>query len=112
MKIIYNNIIPVKGFSAINLFGVVFARKEFNPLSRVTINHEQIHWEQMLELLFFGFYVWYFLEWLFRIAQYRNLKEAYRNISFEREARKNETNLKYTEHRVSYSFFKYLGLWT
>ena len=28
MKIIYNNIIPFKGFKCINLFGVLFARKD------------------------------------------------------------------------------------
>lgn len=28
MKIIYNDIIPFQGFKAINLFGILFARKE------------------------------------------------------------------------------------
>lgn len=27
MKIIYNTFIPFKGFAAINLFGIIFARK-------------------------------------------------------------------------------------
>ena len=27
MKVIYNNIIPFKGFKCINLFGVLFVRK-------------------------------------------------------------------------------------
>lgn len=33
MKVIYNPILPFKGFAAINLFGVVFARRECKPLS-------------------------------------------------------------------------------
>lgn len=33
MKIIYNDIIPFKGYKAINLFGIVFARKSGRPLS-------------------------------------------------------------------------------
>lgn len=33
MKIIYNDIIPFKGYKAINLFGIVFARKSARPLS-------------------------------------------------------------------------------
>lgn len=41
--IIYNNIIPFKGFDAINLFGVIFARKEYGELSDKVINHEKIH---------------------------------------------------------------------
>ena len=50
MKVIYNNILPFKGFSAINLFGVVFARKEYEPLRSSTIQHEGIHTAQMKEL--------------------------------------------------------------
>lgn len=55
MKIIYNKLIPFKGFAAINLFGVLFARKECKPLSERTINHEAIHTAQMRELLYVGF---------------------------------------------------------
>ena len=49
MKVIYNSLIPFKGFSAINLFGIVFARKEYKELSRRTLNHEAIHTAQMKE---------------------------------------------------------------
>lgn len=42
MKIIYNKIIPRKGFGAINLLGIIFARKDY-IMSERGINHEQIH---------------------------------------------------------------------
>lgn len=84
MKVIYNNIIPFRGFTAINLFGVIFARKEREPLSKQTLNHEAIHTAQMRELLYIGFYLWYVVEWLVKLFIYG--KEAYRNVSFEREA--------------------------
>lgn len=32
MKIIYNKLIPFKGFIAINLFGIIFVRKEYKKL--------------------------------------------------------------------------------
>lgn len=64
MKVIYNSLIPFKGFSAINLFGIVFARKEYKELSRRTLNHEAIHAAQMKEMLYIGFYIWYLSEWL------------------------------------------------
>lgn len=83
MRIIYNDIIPFKGFAAVNLFGVVFARKSERPLSATTLNHEAIHTEQMKELLYVGFYICYLVEWLVRLFRRGN---AYRNISFEREA--------------------------
>lgn len=35
MKVIYNNIIPFRGFTAINLFGFIFARKEYKPLPEI-----------------------------------------------------------------------------
>ena len=70
MKIIRNNIIPFKGFRAINLFGVLFVRGAAF-ISEKTLNHERIHSRQMKEMLFVPFYVWYVIEWLIRLVQYR-----------------------------------------
>ncbi|SHG35372.1 hypothetical protein [Dysgonomonas macrotermitis] len=57
MKIIYNTILPIKGYIAINLFGIIFARKEYNPLKAALVNHETIHTAQMKELLYLFFMV-------------------------------------------------------
>ena len=105
MKIIYNSIIPFKGFSAMNLFGLMFVRKECkNRISDKTINHESIHTEQMKELGFIPFYIIYFIEWIVRLFKKGN---AYRNISFEQEAYSNETNLDYIKTRKRYTWLKY-----
>jgi len=41
MKIIKNTLIPFKGYLAINLFGVLFVRKElYSKLKLRDINHE------------------------------------------------------------------------
>lgn len=94
MKVIYNSIIPFKGFAAINLFGVVFARKECRPLSATALNHEAIHTAQMRELGYIGFYIIYLLEWIYRLPkQWRTGQSAYRAISFEREAYENELHV-------------------
>ena len=66
-----------------NLFGVIFARKECEPLGERTLNHEAIHTAQMKEMLYVGFYLWYLIEWFVKLFIYG--KKAYRNISFERE---------------------------
>lgn len=42
MMVIYNNILPVKGFKCINLFGVLFVRKGLK-MTDVDFNHESIH---------------------------------------------------------------------
>lgn len=107
MKIIRNNIIPFKGFSAINLFGILFARKGA-MINEITINHESIHTAQMKELLYVIFYLWYFIEWLIKLCKYRNSKKAYRNIRFEREAYANQYYPDYLKYRKKFSFIDYL----
>ena len=49
MKVFYNSLIPFRGFTAINLFGCVFARREFEPVSDRILRHEAIHTAQMRE---------------------------------------------------------------
>lgn len=108
MKIIRNNIIPFKGFTAINLFGILFARKDAN-IGNVTLNHESIHTAQMKELGYIFFYLWYLIEWILRLPwQFIFGDSAYRNISFEREAYCNQYSHSYTSKRKCYSFLKYL----
>ncbi len=104
MKVIYNSLIPFKGFSAINLFGVVFARKEYKPLSQKTLTHEAIHTAQMRELWYVGFYVWYMGEWLVRLCIDR--KTAYRSILFEQEAYLNDQNSNYLNTRKRFAWLK------
>jgi len=108
MKIIYNNYIPSKGYIALNFFGIIFARKEYDPLSGKTINHEAIHTAQMREMFYLFFYLWYLLEWGIRLIQYRNRKKAYRNISFEREAYDNDDDMEYLKKRSVWGWWKYL----
>lgn len=103
MKIIRNRIIPFKGFKAINVFGVLFARKEAN-IDEKTINHEQIHTEQMKELLFVFFYLVYVMEWLVRLGLCWNAKRAYRSISLEKEAYENEGNEGYLNKRRRFAW--------
>lgn len=96
--IIYNNLIPLKGYIAITLWPFIFARHE---LSETIIRHERIHGAQQKEMLLLPFYLWYGLEYLLRLCQYRN-------ISFEREAYANEHDKNYLASRKHYSWLKYL----
>lgn len=104
MKIIYNNIIPFNGFAAMNIFGVVFARRWAKPLSARTLNHEAIHTAQMRELGYIGFYIIYLLEWIYRLIRQCYIGEkAYRNLSFEKEAYKNQDRKTYLSYRKPYA---------
>ena len=108
MKIVRNNIIPFKGFKAINLFGILFCRKEAK-IDDVTINHEEIHTAQMKEMLYIFFYIWYFIEWLIRLVMYMDSKMAYRNIAFEQEAYRNDKDMEYINNRKHYTWVNFFG---
>ena len=125
MRIIRNNILPFSGFSAINLFGILFARKKAK-IDKTTLNHESIHSAQIAEvmiasvpfalllwlltnvwlglLLFIAsYYLWYVIEWLIKLPK----GNAYRRLSFEREAYTNQSNMEYLKKRKAFAFFKY-----
>ena len=123
MKIIRNKFIPFSGYKAINLFGVLFVRNNAK-IDDVTMNHEKIHTCQFIEvliislcltlpliviswwipLLSFGiYYIMYVLEWLIKLPK----GNAYRRLSFEREAYTNQSNMEYLKKRKAFAFFKY-----
>ncbi len=107
MKVIRNNIIPFgRNYGAINLFGVVFAKRDMR-LTPETINHEAIHTAQMRELLFIPFYAIYFFEWLLRLIKPRgNAYKAYLRISFEREAYTHAADMSYLRRRKRFAQWK------
>ena len=98
--IVYNNIIPFKGYMAITLYPFIFVRNEYKKkVNDITLNHEHIHCEQEKELLLVFFYIIYCIEYIFNIFKYGNAHVAYKNISFEKEAYANEGNLNY-KHKL------------
>ncbi len=72
------------------------------------LNHEMIHLKQQLEMLIIPFYLFYVIEFVVKLATYKQWAKAYRNISFEREAYRYESNLSYLKQRRFWSFLKYI----
>ena len=107
--IVTKYLIP-KGYRGLTAFPFVFVKYRSDKENVIFLNHEKIHLRQQLELLILPFFIWYFLEYLVRLVQYRNRHLAYRNISFEREAYDNELNLAYLKSRSILRFTKYLSL--
>ena len=119
-KIFVNKFIPFKGYIAMAFFNMIFWRKEYDYfltdgrrksyVDRV-VNHEGIHTCQMRDFckwLPIGgiiFYIMYLLEWVLRCF-INGPKNAYSNISFEREAKQNEQNMNYKKERVRFANFK------
>jgi len=105
MKIIRTNLLPLgRRFAAINLLGVMFVHHGVY-LSNELINHERIHTAQQREMLYIPFFVCYLVEWLLRLPMRGN---AYRNISFEREAYANQRDLHYLAKRHHYAWRRYM----
>ncbi len=105
--IVFKYLTP-KGFSGFTFFPFVFLKDAADKKNVVFVNHERIHLRQQLELLIIPFYVWYLLEYLFRLVQLRDRKKAYYAISFEREAYENEKDLSYLKRRSFWKFISYL----
>ncbi len=97
-----------KGYRGLAAFPFIFVKDKEDGRDTVFINHEKIHLRQQLELLVIPFFIWYVLEYLFRLMQYRKAHLAYRNISFEREAYANELDFGYLKKRSFLKFLHYL----
>lgn len=114
MKIIRNNFIPVKGFKAVNLFGVLFARCDA-VIGETTLRHERIHTMQMREMLYVPFYLWYGVEYVIRFFGWSFEKKPcdpddrpYDRMGFEKEAHANEHDADYPKTRRRFSWLKYI----
>ena len=131
MKIVRTKIMNLIG----KKYLLVFCWLLTAPKARITekdLNHEWIHDRQMKELLYIFFYAWYGIEWVVRMLQYRKVfqlassnslwkgrkrfKEAfrklnymaYRNVSFEREAYRNEEDILFLGVRPILNFLNYI----
>jgi purine-cytosine permease-like protein len=71
----------------------------------IEINHETIHFYQMMETLIVGYYLIYLVNYLWLRRNY-NHKEAYRRILLEVEAYKNDSNLDYLKTRKLFAWIR------
>ena len=71
---------------AIDKEDIIYEKKEI-------INHETIHFQQLLETGVIGFYAIFILEFIIKSIIHRNFQKGYLNISFEKEAYKNMKDL-------------------
>lgn len=106
--LVYKYLTP-KWVSGIAIFPFIIVTDERNKKNAIFLNHERIHLKQQMELLIIPFFVFYFLEFLIRYIIYKNWNKAYMNISFEREAYKNEKDLNYIKKRSIWAFINYFN---
>lgn len=106
MIIVSKYLVP-KGYLGITIFPFIFLKEKGLGLNMNLINHEKIHLRQQLELLIVPFYIIYIAEFLIRYIKLKDWKMAYRSISFEKEAYKNESDFKFLKKRPFWNFMHY-----
>ena len=109
MIVVNKKLVP-KGYTAMAIFPFIFLKEESFINNVELINHEKIHLKQQLELLIVFFYVWYGIEFLIKWIKLKDSKKAYYNISFEKEAYENESNLNYLKNRKKYNWIECLKI--
>lgn len=108
MIILCQNLLKNTKINGIALFPFILLKNSTDKTNQKLLNHEKIHLRQQVELLVFFFYIWYVVEYYYWFFKLKNSYQAYRRISFEREAYANESDLDYLQKRKYYGFFKYL----
>ena len=106
--ILINRLFFHRNYVGLTIWPFIILRDGYLKSDNALINHERIHLRQQQELLVLPFYIFYLIEWLFRSIWYMDRYKAYRNLSFEREAYLNESNLQYLQQRKPFSFIRYL----
>ena len=104
--IIISKYLP-KRVIGLTVFPFVFLKQKNMKTNAILINHEYIHLRQQLELLVIPFYFLYIIEFCVNCIIYKSFAKAYINISFEKEAYKNEKDLEYLKPRPFWNFVKY-----
>ena len=94
MKVVATKHFPFGKFVAINMFARLYLKDKdksrFTLMIRYPnryfklIQHERSHTKQQNDLLGIFFYIWYVIEWFFKLF---TEGKAYRELCFEREAR-------------------------
>ena len=107
---IENSKVPVwlSKLAPINIWAISFGFWVWcrGELSESTRQHETIHYQQQLELLFVGQWILYGLFHLIGLVRYKDGAQAYRENPFEREAYANEDHSYYLFNRKRYCWWK------
>lgn len=128
IRIVHNRIFPFGDNRAMTVWPCIFTRV---ALKDYEVNHELTHCQQQKEVMAvtalvccslgilgvtpwvllaipFSFYALYGLEYLIRLAIYRNHKEAYRNISTEQEAYLHQFEAGYPMTRRDFAWLRFI----
>ena len=109
MIVLVNQFLLRKKFTGMAIWPFIIVRSKQFKQDTAFLNHERIHLRQQVEMLVIPFFIWYLVEFLVKLIQFKDRHLAYRNISFEKEAYANEKDLNYLKKRPfwRFLFFKF-----
>jgi len=97
-----------KDVTAMAIWPFIIGCSEEVRRDHVLLNHERIHLRQQWEMLLIFFLLLYLIEYAYlRFWKRYSPYQAYRNISFEREAYQKEHDLLYLSHRPIWASFRF-----
>lgn len=65
----------VKNYVGIALWPFIIVKYKALKEDKVLINHERIHLRQQVEMVVVFFFLWYVIEWFFKLILYRNTQK-------------------------------------
>ena len=101
----FNKISPIN-FQGYAFYPFIFLSGEKSEENRFIYNHELIHLYQFEETLFIGYILIMTSNFLFNICKYRNFRDAYRNLAFEKEAYDHMNDLDYVKKRKRFAWLR------
>jgi hypothetical protein len=93
-------------YNAFAFYPFVVLRKTELRNNQTLLRHEKIHLQQQQELLILPFYLLYLFEFFIHFATVWNWHQAYRKISFEKEAYAFEKEEDYLNRRKLWAMWR------
>ena len=106
----YEKISGIPALKACTLFPGVIALKEEHYKDDQLVNHEKIHFRQLIETAIIGYVLIYFvLEPIYyRVILNYTSEQAYYLSCFEQECYRNQHRSEYLPYRVSFAWIKHI----
>ena len=109
IKKVYCKHLPFKGYTAMSVYPWIIIRKDNKKKYTPTANrHTQIHLLQQLETAWIFFFVFYALEYIFKLVLTMSHYRAYKSVSFEQEANNHQGHINYISDRKHFEWIQYI----
>jgi hypothetical protein len=104
--ILINKYLIPDGYNSVAIYPFIILKDEVLRYNQTLINHNKIHLAQQKELWVVGYFILYFLNWIFNIV-FEPCSTS-EHIIFEQEANEYQNYLPYLENRRKFNWTQYV----